>query len=184
MWHLDETYVSISGRRKPSDGPTPINPVALKFSLTSGSKAVAYIGRPCQYVLSGPPSCDPKYWTSHRFAPEVLEAIQSVINQLKVQAGSSRITLTGFLGGGVIAAPIAAKRHDIDRLTTIAAPLSLRYWWVYCNLNTLEGGNPLNQIEKFCALSQAHYWGELDRVVPVASIISLLAPLDVAHALA
>lgn len=173
--YIEGDGYAFASRRKPSDDPTPINPVSLKLALSSGVEAVAYIGRPCQYVTpAGALRCDPIYWTSHRFAPEVVDTIHDVINQLKVQAGASRITLAGYSGGGVIAALIAAKRHDVDHLTTIAAPLSLKSWLAYHNLSPLEGDDPLEQIEKFCSISQVHYWGEVDRVVPVASIMSFV----------
>ena len=173
--YIEGDGYAFASRHKPSDDPTPIDPVALKLALNSGAEAVAYIGRPCQYVTpAGLSKCDPVYWTSHRFAPEVVDTIQDVINQLKVQAGASRITLTGYSGGGVIATLIAANRHDVDHLTTVAAPLSLKAWLAHHNLSPLTGDDPLDQIDQICALSQAHYWGEVDEVVPVASVLSFV----------
>ena len=177
--YIEGDGYAFASRRKPSDDPTPINPVSLKLALTSGTGTVAYIGRPCQYVATlGGGKCDPIYWTSHRFAPEVVGAIQGIINQLKGQAHASRITLTGYSGGGVIAALIAAKRRDVDHLTTIAAPLSLKAWVTYHNLSPLEGNDPLDQVDQLCALSQTHYWGNVDDVVPVVSIMSFVKAIE------
>jgi len=67
-------------RRMPSLDPTPVDPVAMRLAVRDSAANVIYMARPCQYSkmargYSRP--CPMKYWTSKRFAPEVINAMIS-----------------------------------------------------------------------------------------------------------
>jgi hypothetical protein len=107
-----------------SDDPTPRKPVGLELALRHPNSAVAYLARPCQYVEKADwRDCGKKYWTSHRFAPEVIAASNAAIDALKNRAGASKLVLIGYSGGGAVAALVAARRHDVVQLITVAGNL-------------------------------------------------------------
>ncbi len=84
--------------------PTPRNPVALKLAAADGASAVLYVARPCQFAgVDRDPDCTEKYWTSHRFAPEVIDSTSAVIDRAKKVAGVTAVELIGFSGGGAVA---------------------------------------------------------------------------------
>lgn len=151
----------------PSFDPTPLDPVALRLALKDPSPAVAYLARPCQFASgAGRRGCDMKYWTSHRFALEVIEATNSALDQLKARHGVLRLALVGYSGGGAVAALAASKRTDVVRLTTIAAPLDHRAWTSAEGLTPLSGSlNPADAWAGLRRIPQTHYVGGRDRTV-------------------
>ena len=154
---------AFASRQRPSSDPTPVNPIGLKLAAQSPHTSVAYLARPCHYTST---TCDERYWTSHRFADDVIKRINDVISQIKQNADADEITLTGYSGGGVIAALLAIKRNDVHHLTTMAAPLDLDAWLSHHRLSPLEGENPAHHTEALCNITQTHHWGKQDVVVP------------------
>lgn len=112
---------------KETRNPTPINPVALHLASKDLAQNVAYIARPCQYsgMLDTSADCDPAYDgpTEKQFAPEVLAAYNTALDDIKSRYDITDFNLIGFSGGGTIAALLAAERKDISSLRTVAAPL-------------------------------------------------------------
>lgn len=167
----------------PSFDPTPLDPVALRLALRDPSLAMAYLARPCQFA-SGPGrrGCDMKYWTSHRFAPEVIESTNAALDQLKARLGAQRLALVGYSGGGAVAALAAGMRADVVRLTTIAAPLDHRAWTSAEGLTPLSGSlNPADAWAALRRIPQTHYVGGRDRVVgppAVRAYASRFPPLE------
>ncbi len=150
----------------PSEDPTPLEPLALRLALRDAGP-VAYLARPCQYVAGAERrGCTPIYWTTRRFAPDVVRATSAAIDQLKARSGATRLVLVGYSGGGVLAALVAAARSDVARLVTIAAPLDQRAWTRAEGLAPLTGSlNPADEWEKLRHLPQMHYVGGRDRIV-------------------
>ena len=57
----------------PPEDPTPENPVSLHLAVQDASPAVAYVGRPCQYLDEDTLNqCDPSLWTHGRYSPDAL----------------------------------------------------------------------------------------------------------------
>ncbi len=111
-------------KKKPSLDPTPKNPMALKLAELDPAKNVTYLARPCQYTrMSNGSVCGKKYWTSHRFAPEVIEAMDHALDDVKQRHQITGFNLIGFSGGGNIAALLVAKRGDVLSLRTVAGNL-------------------------------------------------------------
>lgn len=169
----DELSVYIEGdgaawptRFHPPRDPTPIKPVALALSASDDAAAIAYIGRPCQYLdPAALISCDAAYWTTRRFAPEVLASYDVVLDRLKARSGSHRLRLYGYSGGGTIAALLAQKRSDVAGLVTIAAPLALTSWTIHHGVSVLTGS--IDPIAAPGLPAHAVHWvGGRDKIVP------------------
>ena len=147
----------------PSFNPTPNNPLALKLALRDTSPA-AYLARPCQYVeLSQSSNCSQKYWTHSRFSPEVIDATNQAIDQIKLRFNADKLMLVGYSGGGAVAALAAARRQDVIRLVTIAGNLDHRIWVKEHHLSPLSNSlNPADEWEKLQNIPQTHFVGGKD----------------------
>lgn len=156
---------------QPPRDPTPIRPVALALAARDPVPAVAYLGRPCQYLDDDRRThCGVDWWSSRRFAPEVLEAMDAALSRLRQRAGAQRLRLVGYSGGGVIAALLAMRRDDVAALVTVAAPLSLEDWTRLHDLSPLEGApDPLAQ-HTARPVDATHFAGGRDEVVPPAIV--------------
>lgn len=121
-------------RSQPSTDPTPTNPIGLRLAALDASPNVVYLARPCQYAWS--PACSETYWTDRRFAEEVVAATSSAIDRL-LRPGQ-RIHLVGYSGGGAVAALVAARRHDVVSLRTVAGNLD------HAEVNRIHRVSPMN----------------------------------------
>lgn len=169
-------------RSTPSSNPTPTHPLALRLALREPDTA-AYLARPCQFVQDNRQrNCSTKYWTSHRFAPEVIQAENSAVEHLKQQFGASRLVLVGYSGGGAVAALIAARRNDVVRLVTVAGNLDTAEWARLHRLPPLVGSlNPADFWQSLEDIPQTHYVGEQDHIVPPAVARSYAARFPPEH---
>jgi len=162
----------ITGTQVSSD-PTPRDPLALRLALAQPAGAAAYLGRPCQYGDAESSHCPSRYWTSHRFAPEVIAASDRAIDDLKQHFGASRLTLVGYSGGGAVAALVAARRTDVERLVTVAGNLDHQAWTSYQRIHPLTGSlNPADQTEVLHPLPQWHFVGAKDSNITPALVQS------------
>jgi len=155
-----------SSRTTPSLDPTPKNPIALKLALAANQGNSIYLARPCQYIPTQP-LCTNQYWTSSRYANEVVDAMNQAIDKI-VQATKVRhINLIGFSGGGTIAALIALRRNDVNKITTISANLDHTAWSKYHKVSPLTGSlNPANYIKQLSTIEQHHFVGANDKNTP------------------
>ncbi len=97
---------------RPSSDPTPLTPMALLLAQADPGPAAA-LARPCQYGTLTAEGCDSRYWTSHRFAPEVIAATSLAVSRLKELSGAGGLRLGGYSGGAAVAALGAAERDDV-----------------------------------------------------------------------
>lgn len=154
----------------PPRDPTPRRPLALALAAIDPSPAVAYLGRPCQYLdaaaLAG---CPGDYWVDKRFDAEVIDAYDRAITELKAGFAASRLRLVGYSGGGNIAAVLALRRADVQSLITLASPLALGVWIETHGLTPLSGA--LDPLREPGRLRAASYWiGGNDDIVPAAVV--------------
>lgn len=151
-----------------SDNPTPRNPLALKLAVRDGSARVFYLARPCQFVdLTRERNCRSAFWTSARFALDVIATYDQALDQIAARFGNAGFHLVGFSGGGAVAALLAAQRGDILSLRTVAGNLD------HVALNRVKKVSPLRHslnpmavASELATLPQTHYLGGRDRVVP------------------
>lgn len=155
-------------RHTPSFAPTPIDPVGLHLAVADADARAVYLARPCQYTQgSAFKGCHPRYWGSHRFAPEVIAAMDRAVDQLKSRYGASELVLVGYSGGAAVAALLAARRSDVVTLVTVAGTLDTERWVELQRVSPLQGSlNPRQVAPRLRHLPQWHFMGEKDNVVP------------------
>lgn len=153
-----------------SSDPTPRDPLALKLAAQDPNPAVLYIARPCQYLSAKDlKACAVKYWSSHRYAEEVVASINEVIDWGVSQSGADSVALYGYSGGGSIAVLVAARRDDVARLTTVAANLDHVKWTEIHGITPLSGSlNAADYATKIEHISQLHLIGAKDKLVPAS----------------
>lgn len=150
-----------------SSDPTPTRPIGLSLAARDSSRDILYLARPCQYV-AGPDrrNCHPVYWTTHRYAPEIIAGMNAAIDQELAARPAKAVTLIGYSGGGPTAALIAARRSDVVRVVTLAGNLDHAYWTRRDGLTPLSGSlNPTDFVTQLAAIPQVHFAGADDDVV-------------------
>ncbi|MDE1901196.1 MAG: alpha/beta hydrolase, partial [Alphaproteobacteria bacterium] len=142
----------------PSFDPTPKEPVGLELALKQNTDA-AYLARPCQYESAREAACsDDTWWTSRRFAPEVVEAETTAVDAIKRLYKASHVVLVGYSGGGAIAALVAARRHDVTELVTVAGNLDTETWVKLHGVLPLSGSlNPADEWAALQNIPQRHF---------------------------
>jgi dienelactone hydrolase len=153
----------------PSDNPTPMVPTGLKMAIhDQKNHPVVYLARPCQFVFDEEwGHCQSTYWTNLRFSPEVVNAMNQAVSDLKKYYHAKKIRLIGYSGGGTIAALIAARHNDTVELITVAAILDVKEWVNQKSLTPLYGSlDPADEWGKLVSIPQTHWVGGNDTVVP------------------
>jgi len=166
-------YIEGDGRawlskRTPSLDPTPKNPMALKLAQLDDTENVIYLARPCQYskAVDGL-ACDQKYWTSHRFAPKVIEAMSMALDDMKKRHQTTGFNLIGFSGGGNVAALLAARRNDVVSLRTVAGNLDHELQSNIHDVSQIPYSlNAKNVAMNIKHIPQLHFIGGQDEIVP------------------
>lgn len=147
--------------RWPPGDPTPEVSQAAALALEiSGS--VAYVARPCQFKLTS--ACHIEHWTSARFAPELVKALDRTLDRLKGFVGAKNLRLVGHSGGGVMAVLLAQGRSDVAGVVTLMAPLAIGEWTKLLDLSSLDGPDPMDQPS--LRVPAIHVAGGRDSVVP------------------
>ena len=157
-------------------------PLLIVVVVTIGA-AVAYLGRPCQYLAEAAlRDCDPALWTRGRFSEAAVAAVNLAVDALKAASGAREVALAGYSGGGAMAALIAARRTDAVCLVSVASPLDTGTWTRTIGVSPLRTSlNPLDQSGALAHLPQTHYTGTRDEIVPPQTIAAFLAPMKKAR---
>lgn len=156
-----------------SADPTPHDPVGLEIALAEPAGTVLALARPCQYPrMPKPPACaNARWWTSLRFAPEIVDATSRAIDLVKAEVAAPRVHLVGWSGGGVLATLIAARRPDVASLVTVAAPLDLAAWTAHHRVSPLDvRPSPVDVAAGLRGVPQVHLAGARDTVVPAGIV--------------
>lgn len=157
----------IRGRR-PARDPTPRNPLILELLRVDPAPRLL-LNRPCYGHATTPSSpCRPALWTGARYSAEVVDALDTALDQARRTLDKRRIVLVGYSGGGTLAWLLARRRDDVAALVTVAANLDHDSW------TALHGYLPLEQSLRPLALPplpgdvtvQWHFVGGRDRRVP------------------
>lgn len=154
-----------------STDPTPLNPMALKLAARDPGASVLYVARPCQFAESTALArCNPEFWTSRRYSPEVVAAVDRVLDWAQAGPGHERrIGLVGYSGGGTVATLVAAGRRDVAWLVTVAGNLDPGAWAAWHRVTPLRGSlTPLDVADGLRSVPQLHLQGANDSEVPPA----------------
>ncbi|WP_231353369.1 alpha/beta hydrolase family protein [Pseudomonas tussilaginis] len=155
-------------RTVPSDNPTPHQALALTLASVDPAANVVYLARPCQFTpLVQSPRCGRAYWTDKRFAEEVVVAMNQALSRYCARVPGQRVHLVGYSGGGALAILIAARRHDIASLRTVAGNLDHVQVNRLHNVSAMpESLNAIDVAPQVSSIVQLHFSGGDDRVVP------------------
>lgn len=151
--------------------PTPSDPVALRLAAQDGGNNVIWVARPCQYNKGwkGGKTCPADYATHKRFAPEVIETYNQVLDNIKSYYNIPSFDLVGYDGGAAIAVILGSQRADIQSIRTVAGNLDPA---TIANLNKKapQAGslNPLDFAAGIANIPQRHFIGKLDTTAPPA----------------
>jgi hypothetical protein len=152
-----------------SPDPTPTDPLALRLAALDPAANVLYVARPCQFQPpAGAVACDPVYWTSRIYSPEVVASVDAVIGAF-ARRTSGRVRLVGYSGGGAVAVLVAAAGLiDVQDLRTVAGDLSSARFTAYHRVSPYSGSlDPADSAARLKGLPQIHFVGGRDDVVPV-----------------
>lgn len=154
--------------------PTPEKPVALQLAARHGMPNILYLARPCQFTGGNKGrNCDSAYWTTHRFAPEAITAMNQALDTYLRHSGAREVTLYGFSGGATVALLLAGQRRDVTAVVTVAGMLDHQAWTSHFGDTPLYGSrNSLEVADALRRLPQRHFIGDRDKQVPP----SLTAP--------
>lgn len=165
----------IAGR--PSDDPTPVNPMVLNLMALDTAPAV-YVGRPCYHGVTAIGACSSRFWLKDRYSEEVVDSLSAVVKQLLGRGGYEKVAWFGHSGGGALAALLAARFPQTASVVTIAANLDLDAWADYTGHIDLSGSlNPTSLPPLPRSVRQRHYAGGKDKVVPPALMAKAVAHL-------
>lgn len=150
----------------PNPDPTPRQPLALHLTALDPNPAV-YLGRPCYHGESAAAECSPALWTTGRYSETVVASLVTAAHHLIDDYGFRSLSLFGYSGGGTLAALMSPRMPEVVELVTVAAVLDTEAWArerqivLDTSLNPVEIGRVTSP-----ALTQHHYAGAADRVVP------------------
>lgn len=160
----------------PPADPTPENPLSLRLAILDPGPAVAYIGRPCQYLDEDAlADCDPALWTRGRYSEPALKMMSDALDALVHTTGARQLTLIGHSGGGAMAALLAEQRKDVACLASVASPLDIAAWTEAIGVSPLRTSiNPFDGAARLLKVPQVHFTGAKDDVVPPETIARFL----------
>lgn len=149
-----------------AEDPTARNPLILALMQQDKAPAIL-LGRPCYYGLSNLNTCDNKYWTSHRYAKEVVESMTQVLNSWLLKHQYNEVVLIGYSGGGALAILMADKVNAVSTVVTVAANLDVTKWSEFHGYSALaQSMNPADEKMLNMTIKQIHFAGKDDEIVP------------------
>lgn len=166
-----------------SDDPTPGQPIALQMAAVDQTGvSIAYIGRPCQYTggIRARNCADGKYWTTHRYAPAVVDSLAQAIRHLKHQTGATQIDLVGYSGGGTLAMLLQQENQQLPfrHIIAVAPVLDVAGWVEHHQVSPLVGSLDPAKRSPGSSNPDIHILqGGKDQVIPPALTRAALARL-------
>ncbi len=170
--YIEGDGYAFPGEKIPLFGNTPSDPVGLRMAAQDAAANVIYLARPCQYSagMAGGGECPDSFKNEKRYAPEVIQAYNNALDNIKGTNDITEFNIIGFGGGGAIAAILAAGRDDIKTLRTVAAPLDHQAaTMVHDKKTKLDGSlNPVDFVAQLSDMPQRHFIGKRDYIMPPA----------------
>ena len=167
--YIEGDGMAWADRGEPSADPTPIEPIALHLAASDTSANVIYLARPCQFEGMQSIACERTYWTDGRFARDVIDAYDEALTSIANTLKTSKIRLVGYSGGGGLALLVAAQRHDITDVRTVAGNIDHKAWTDLLHLSPLSHSyNAADYAAALTHIPQLHFVGAGDAVMPPA----------------
>lgn len=163
-FYIEGDGAAFNAYGKPTKNPTPKGKMIRELAFGDMGPNVVYLARPCQYVKDD--MCEQKYWTTARFAPEVIDSSYEAIKKI---AGDRSVVLVGFSGGAQVAGLVSVLNKDlkVKKLITIAGNLNHEEWTSYHHVPALSNSLSLADYRnKYLRFSQVHYAGKEDNIMP------------------
>ncbi len=141
---------------------TPTDPMAVRLaSVDTRPFTKIVINRPFHYVESTNP--DSKYWTTARFAPEVIQSILEALKTLQQQFHFESVELVAYSGGASVALLLAPYLKNIKRIVSFAGNLDHISWTTYHDTQPLfESLDPMENKQVISKIPQIHFLGLSD----------------------
>lgn len=156
-------------RQVPALDPTPRNPVALHLATRDDGPNVIYMARPCQYskLLDRDKACTDNFWTYARYSPQVIQVMNTALDDIRQRYGFTGFHLVGYSGGGAVAALMAQSRGDVRSLRTVAGNMDVA---VFSALHSepypRQSLNPATGAQRLAHIPQHHFIGRQDEIMP------------------
>lgn len=155
-------------RTRLSDDPTPRDPLVMALAAADPSGNVVYLARPGQFTSLGASVCEERYWSSGSYAETVVAAMDSAVSELEKRCNAREVSLVGYSGGGALAVLVAARRHDVAGLRTVAGNLDHAAVTACHKVSPLADSlNPIDYAAQTALIPQRHFIGSRDSVIPV-----------------
>ena len=149
-----------------SADPTPRNAVGLALATFDPAPNVVYLARPCQFNDFERTPCASEYWSNKRFAPKVIDAMNQALDSFSRQTHAQKINLIGYSGGAAVAALLAARRHDVESLRSVAGNLDHAYVNQINQVSAMpESLNAIDVANNISHIPQLHFVGTRDKVI-------------------
>lgn len=145
--------------------PTQSQLLMLELARLS-STDVLYLGRPCYHGVKDE-MCHYRFWTSHRYSPEVVASMVQLAGQ-RLEAGSyQKLILVGHSGGGALASLMACSFSVPTLLVTLSANLDTEAWARHHDWTPLQGSlNPATASLQCPWVTHHHFQGGEDENTP------------------
>ncbi len=156
----------------PASDPTTRSSLMLPLLAMDSSPAL-YLGRPCYNGHADDPDCEPRLWTSGRYAEEVVDSMEAALKLFCARYGYRQVVLIGHSGGGSLAMLLAGRVPQTRLLITLAGNYDIDAWADHHHyLRLHESLNPARQSPS--GIQEWHFLGERDTVVPPKLFLTAL----------
>lgn len=169
-------------RHQASPDPTPKQAMALSLAALDPAKNVVYLARPCQFNDFNQTPCDSAYWTKLRYSEKVIDAMNQTLEAFVSKANHQPVNLIGYSGGAAVAVLLAARRHDIASIRTVAGNLDHAYVNQIHQVDLMpESLNAIDVSASISGVPQIHYVGIDDKVIPKQLALRFMAQQKNSH---
>src|SRR6056300_840250 len=164
--YIEGDGLSWIDRFTPSSDPTPVDPLTFKLAKLDQSPNVIYLARPCQYIISN--ECRKEIWTKLQYSKAIMGLYEHILEEIALR--HSEVHLIGYSGGSVIAMYLASLDNEkVKSVRTIAGNINPNKFTKLLNLSSYQTSINLDLIDdKIKDISQTHYYGNNDKVIPKA----------------
>ncbi len=150
----------------PGIDSTPDDTVGLRLASIDPSDNVIFISRPCQFNIDDF-ACKDILKNTLRWADQYYASANRALDYVLSPIPHPHVNLVGYSGGGALAAVLAARRHDIVSLRTIAGNMDPHGNGRFHATDPQDDFiDPMMIASRLAGLPQEHFVGGKDDFVP------------------